>query len=86
MSKKFAKSAAITLSIFIRSGQKFVYGLLTKCPAIVPSEVWSLRARGGEIWALENFFSKKTPFFDQKTKILTHFLNFPGKTPVGISS
>ena len=45
-----------------------------------------IRGLWGEILALEKKFSKKTPFFDPKSKILTHFLIFPGKTPVGISS
>ena len=37
---------------------------------------------GRDIGSKKN--SEKTLFFDQKTKILTHFLIFPGKMPVVI--
>ena len=36
--------------------------------------------------SLKKKFFKKTPFFDQKIVILTQFLNFPSKTPVGFRS
>ena len=36
--------------------------------------------------ASQKKFFKKIAFFLPKISILTHFLNFPGKTPVGISS
>ena len=57
-----------------------------KCPTINQLDVIALGEPVTSNCLWKKKFFEKTPFFDQKTKILTNFLRFLGKMPVGISS
>ena len=78
--------AAITPSIFFRSGRKFVHTLPFLCWAVLLSTCDPLRASQKKLWTIKVEKDKNYATMDTLNAILVNIKYFNRKTPLGKSS